>query len=154
MASLILAWRGNLADRAIQDELLNYIERFAALSAEFLAPEPKVPRFSEILAAQRGRGLHERPNIELVDKTITGRIVVRSDVSTDHEIFSEASRQAGLEPSFGATSHLSCDRTANRLGASSNTFVCSLEAKMVSRPPCSQLSRSRLFNKYRSSGEN
>ncbi|HWG03961.1 MAG TPA: hypothetical protein VG271_03010 [Beijerinckiaceae bacterium] len=164
MGSVLATWKGALADRAAQDELLTYIERFAELSAEFLKPKPKLPTFSEVLAGRRRQGVPERPIRETIDRTVGGGVLIRSDIFADKTAFPDAVRQAGLpleipqlEPDYplarvGSASLHGCDFQLfdpRRLypGADRLTFVfmtCPeapfLDGRLVSARPIAEVS--------------
>jgi hypothetical protein len=97
MSSVIAAWQGAVADPTTQDELLSFIARIAELNGEYLAREARVPRFSEIIAAQRQQGQRPREDTEMVDRSLSGRIVVCADIDSDQARFAENVRVAGLE---------------------------------------------------------
>jgi hypothetical protein len=98
MPSVIVAWKGVLGDRAMQDELLGSIRRFAGLSAEYCAADVRLPRFSETLAdrRRRERGAPEPPNIEIFDTALEGDILIRSDVLAEADAYGAAAGAAGL----------------------------------------------------------
>lgn len=94
MGSVIVTWKGTCPRRKVQDELLSYLtvlsERNEALISGNSA---KRPEFVEMLSRQRSEGLPVMPNVRRIDRDISGRILISTDIAVNHEtLVAEADR--------------------------------------------------------------
>ena len=88
MSSVVVRWTGRCPDPAARTRLVGHLHKLAEMSDDFL--RTRVPS-----GGSRGRRAH-RANIECVSQTVSGNIVVSSEVSRDREGFVAAMREAGL----------------------------------------------------------
>jgi hypothetical protein len=97
MPSVAVVWKGNCREPRTRYRLLGYLHRLAARSDEYLGlRQPERPRFLDIMNQQRGGGLRTRPNIEDVDRQISGRILISSFISSESDALIAGARNAGL----------------------------------------------------------
>jgi len=110
MGSVIATWKGRCPRRDIQSELLLFLRSLAQRhEARWAGVLPPRPRFLEIITAQREEGLPTLPEVRFFDQALTGRILVRSDVATDHRALIKEATRLGFaheEEDAGATHSL------------------------------------------------
>jgi hypothetical protein len=95
MASVIVAWNGRCPDAPSRYRLLGHLHRLAALSDNYLRSTlPDRPQTPNEMNGQGDPRL--RANIEAVDQTISGPILISSDIAGDHDTFAADARAAGL----------------------------------------------------------
>ena len=97
MSSVVVSWKGRCVEREAQKELLFFAHLLAqhhqARWAELPAPRPKV---LEVLNKQRSEGLPQLPDIRKLDRDLSGRIVVCSDVMENESVFAAEAARLGL----------------------------------------------------------
>jgi hypothetical protein len=104
MPSAIVAWKGRCRDPLIRARLLGYLHRLAVRSDEYLRlSQPQRPFVLKVLGEQRGEGVSPRANVEVVDRPISGRILVSSWISPDFDALAASARKAGLQVSGDQT---------------------------------------------------
>jgi hypothetical protein len=124
MSSVIVSWKGLCTDLDKQKELLSFINRIAEINSEYLNDEPKVPKISRMLSAMRWQGLRERDDTEFIEITVTGRIIVHSDVLADRTEFANSVLRLGLPLHSNANERqlVTCVEVASLCGTSFQLF--------------------------------
>ncbi len=93
MASVVVAWNGRCPDAASRYRLLGHLHRLAALNDDYLRNHnPGCARPANGMA----KSSRLRANIECVDQTIAGTILVSSEIVRDRDAFAAEVRAAGL----------------------------------------------------------
>ena len=97
MPSFIVTWQGQCPQEDIQNELLHFLRSLAQRhEARWAGLLPQRPRFLEKMTAPREEGLPPRPDVQFFDQTLTGRILVRSDVSADYRSLLDEADRMGI----------------------------------------------------------
>jgi hypothetical protein len=98
MPSVIVAWKGSCRHAQVRYRLLGYLHRLAALSDHyFRSRQPAArPAILDMMNAQRSHSQAARPNIEAVDRTVAGRVLVSSWMGPDPDMLIARAREAGL----------------------------------------------------------
>jgi len=95
MASVVVAWNGRCPDAASRWRLLGQLHRLAELSDDYLRNhnfEGSRPKNGTAAAKRKP----PRSNVERVDQTISGVILVSGEVARDRAAFTADARGAGL----------------------------------------------------------
>lgn len=98
MASVFVVWKGNCRNPEARYRLLGYLHRIALVSDDYLKhrrPEQR-PRILDAMTAERAGNARRLANIETVDKSVTGRVLISSQVSPDPDALLASARRAGL----------------------------------------------------------
>jgi hypothetical protein len=77
MSSVSVSWTGACTSATEQGELLSYVGRLAEVNDILLNGKlpPRRHPFLELITAKRAEGLKPRPNVEVVEQQIAGKIV-------------------------------------------------------------------------------
>ena len=97
MSSVSVVWKGNSHDPGTRRRLLGHLHRLASRSDEFLRlRQPQRPRILRIMNEEGGAAPRSRPNVENIDKKVSGTILISSFVSPNPEILVANARAAGV----------------------------------------------------------
>jgi hypothetical protein len=97
MGSVIVTWKGPCRDRDLQQELLSYLQTLAECSdARWSGPPPQRPAVLEILSRERAEGRLVLPNIRRFDEELSGKILVRTDLTSDPEALVAEAERCGV----------------------------------------------------------
>ena len=97
MPSVIVAWKGSCRDAKIRNRLLGHLHRLASQSDDYLRlNQPERPVFLNLVNEQREQGLRARPNVETVDRPLSGPVLISSFISASPEALVSGAREAGL----------------------------------------------------------
>ncbi len=97
MPSVIVAWKGSCRDAKIRKRLLGHLHRLASKSDDYLRfNQPERPVFLNLVNEQREQGLHARANVETVDRTLSGPVLISSYISASPDALLSSAREAGL----------------------------------------------------------
>jgi hypothetical protein len=83
MGSVIATWKGKCPSPDVQRDLISYLQLAAQQSDARWSAAPDRPAFLELLTKGREEGLPSVPNIRLFDQELSGRILIRTDLSPD-----------------------------------------------------------------------
>ena len=106
MSSVVVGWTGRCPDRRDRARLISHLERLAEVSDSYLRtrlPEPVI-RAGELPS----KGRRARANIEHVNRTLSGQIVISSGIVPDQNTFLAAASEAELP----AIDHPEIDRAS------------------------------------------
>jgi len=95
MASVDVVWKGNCRDPRIRYRLLGYLHRLASLSDNYMRQGER-PFALSLVRNEPGRHHPHRANVETVDQTLSGRILISSDIGPHPETLITRAREAGL----------------------------------------------------------
>lgn len=97
MSSVSVVWKGNSHDPGTRRRLLGHLHRLASRSDEYLRlRQPQRPRILRIMNEEGGGAPRSRPNVENIDKKVSGAILISSFVSPNPEILVANARAAGV----------------------------------------------------------
>ena len=91
MSSVNVVWKGNCRSIEARTRLLNYLLRLARLSDGYLRPKDR-----PFLTVVGEGSVPPRANVDLVDETRQGEILVCSDITDHPETLLARAREAGL----------------------------------------------------------
>jgi hypothetical protein len=98
MASVSVVWKGNCRHPEARYRLLGYLHRLALVSDGYLkSRRPERPRIVDAMTAERAGGPRRLRNIETVDKSIAGRVLISSRVSADPDALLASARREGVQ---------------------------------------------------------
>jgi hypothetical protein len=104
MPSVIIAWKGSCRDPLIRTRLLGYLHRLAVRSDEYLRlNQPRRPFVLKAISEQHGEGLAPRANVEVIDRQVSGRMLLSNWISLDPDGLAANARKAGLQVSGDQT---------------------------------------------------
>ena len=92
MSSVDVVWKGNCRDPEARYRLLEYLHRLARVSDAYLRPGER-PHLSLV---GTGREAPPRSNIEVVDDTLQGQILISSTIGPHPETLVARAQEAGL----------------------------------------------------------
>jgi len=95
MPSVAVVWKGNCRDPRIRYRLLGYLHRLASLSDDYLRQGER-PFALSLVRDEPGLHALHRANIKIVDETLSGRILISSDIGAHPETLTARAREAGL----------------------------------------------------------
>jgi hypothetical protein len=98
MASVSIPWNGTCSSATDRDEVLSYIKRIAEINDALLTtelPDSRHP-FLEMMTAMRAERVKPRDNVELIDRRITGKILVNANLIADQREFDDKVSQLHL----------------------------------------------------------
>lgn len=106
MSSVTVVWKGNCRSTDARARLLDCLHRLARLSDGYLRPteRPHLTVVGEEDALPRAKRC-KRPNIELIDETRQGEILVSSDITDHPETLLARASEAGLPIRTGKDGH-------------------------------------------------
>ncbi len=97
MPSVIVAWKGSCRDAKIRERLLGHLHRLANQSDDYLRlAQPERPVFLNLVNEQREQGLRPRGNVEIVERALSGPVLISSLISASPEALVSSAREAGL----------------------------------------------------------
>ncbi|MGH6734599.1 MAG: hypothetical protein ACRECX_00755 [Methyloceanibacter sp.] len=97
MPSVDVVWKGNCRDPQSRYRLLAHLHRLAALSDDYLRrQQPDRPAILTLVSEDRASGFPARANIEVIDREISGKILVSSWIGPNPETLIARAREAGL----------------------------------------------------------
>jgi len=91
MSSVNVVWKGNCRSMEARTRLLAYLHRLARLSDGYLRPDDR-----PFLAVVGEGPVPPRANVEMVDETRKGEILVSTDITAHPETLLARAREAGL----------------------------------------------------------
>jgi hypothetical protein len=97
MSSVVVGWTGRCPDRRDRARLIAHLERLAEVSDSYLRtrlPEPVI--VTGRAGALPGKVRRARANIDHVNRTLSGRIVISSGIVPDQNTFLAAAHEAEL----------------------------------------------------------
>jgi hypothetical protein len=96
MPSVAVVWKGNCREPRIRYRLLGHLHRLAARSDEYLRLRPpERPRVLNMLNEERRGAVRVRSNVETIDESVSGRIVVSSWIGPEPAKLAARAREAG-----------------------------------------------------------
>ena len=126
MSSVSVSWTGACTSATEQDELLSYVGRLAEVNDILLNGKlpPRRHPFLELITAKRAEGLKPRPNVEVVEQQIAGKIVVNANVFADAREFEDGVLPLNLPILDHAGPDARESTFVLNLAASSSQLIC------------------------------
>jgi hypothetical protein len=98
MPSVAVVWKGNCREPLTRYRLLGHLYRLAERSDEYLRlHQPERPRFLNVLSQERNGAVRPRSNVETIDETISGTILVSTWVAADPLRLAARARESGAD---------------------------------------------------------
>ena len=95
MSSGVVGWTGRCPDRRDRARLIAHLERLAEVSDSYLRTRLPKP-ILDTAGALPGKVRRPRANIEHIDRTLSGQIVISSGIVPDQNTFLAAANEAEL----------------------------------------------------------